>query len=280
MSRFPSEWLALREPVDMASHNQDVLGVCVRTFGDQESLSICDLGAGTGASVRAFAPLLPRRQYWTLVDHDAENLNAAKDILEDWSESAKTIEDRLVLEHAGKHIEVQFAQRDLSADAAPWPAETNLITASALFDLTSESWIARLVKKLASDRLSLLAVLSFDGRIEISPGHARDERMFRSFCAHQQTDKGFGPASGPGAAAALEIALRNTSYTVTSGDSPWRMEFKSQKLMHETLKGIAAAAAETGAVTENESANWLDDRISRAESLIIGHRDIFAKPQT
>ncbi len=279
MNRFPSAWLALREPMDIASHNQDVLGACAHAFSTQDALSICDLGAGTGISIRAFAPFLPKRQYWTLVDHDAENLDTAKDILAAWGNSAQAMDDGLALEYADKHIEVRFSQRDLVADTAPWPAGTELVTASALFDLTSEDWIGRLVKKLTGDGLSILAALSFDGRIHLNPNDIRNERIFSAFCAHQQTDKGFGTASGPGAAAALEAHLKKAGYAVTSGDSPWEMGFASQQLMHETLKGIATAAAETGAVTQNDAENWLDDQIRGAESLIVGHRDIFAKPQ-
>ncbi len=280
MNRFPSEWLALREPVDMASHNREVLGACARTFSHQETLSICDLGAGTGASLRAFAPFLPKTQYWTLVDNDPENLHAAQEFLADWSDFARPTDKGIALERTGKHIEVRFSQRDLAADAMPWPAGSELITASALFDLTSENWIKRLVKNLAEDRLSLLAVLSFDGRMEINPSDTQDETIFSAFCAHQQTDKGFGAASGPNAAATLEAALRTAGYAVSGGDSPWQMGLDTQKLMHETLKGIADATTEAGAVTKSKAESWLDDRIQNAQSLTIGHRDIFARPKT
>lgn len=279
MSKFTSEWLALREPLDITSHNQNVLRTCVDAFKNQETLSICDLGSGTGASVRALSPLLPKRQFWTLVDHDAENLSAAKDILKSWGDSTQVISGGIAIKRSRLYIEVQFLLCDLAIEILPWLPKTDLVTASALFDLTSDDWIARIVNKISESKLSLLAVLNFDGRINVSPSHILDEKMFESFRAHQKTDKGFGNAAGPNAVSVLEDLLQNTDYKVTSGNSPWRMGFESRLLINETLKGIAAAATDTGMLKKSEVRNWLDDRIVKTESLIIGHRDIFAQPK-
>ena len=49
--------------------------------------------------------------------------------------------------------------------------------------------------------------------------------------------------------------------------------------MNETLRGIAAAVTDTEMLKKSEVKNWLDKRIAQTESLIIGHRDIFARPK-
>ena len=278
MSRFAPEWLALREPVDIESHNKDVLNACARAFVGRKKLSVCDLGAGTGASVRAFAPLLPKEQLWTLVDHDEENLNTALKALAVWSGTASRLASEIALERAGQHIDVHIRQHDLATDPGRWLNEANLATASALFDLTSADWIVRFVDALCAKRIPLLAVLSFDGWMEANPNHELDEQIFSAFRAHQRVDKGFGPAAGPGAITILEGALSDVGYTVISGDSPWELSETTQRLMQETLKSLAAAAVEVGTVTKSEAGNWLEDRMTNTDLLTIGHRDIFAVP--
>ena len=136
----------------------------------------------------------------------------------------------------------------------------------------------RIVNTLSAQRLPLLATLNFDGRLQASPAHALDDNIFDSFRKHQHADKGFGAALGPGAADILEAALDNAGYTVISGDSSWRMDLDTQKLMHEVLKGISTASIEIGTVPESDVKEWLADRLSHTNSLAVGHRDVFAAP--
>ena len=279
MSQFTTEWLSLREPLDIKSHNQNVLRNCVDTFKNHETISICDLGSGTGASVRAISPLLPKQQCWTLVDHDAKNLSAAKYILADWADSTQMTSNGISIRRSEIDIVVKFVLSDLATETSPWPPKTDLVIASALFDLTSNSWISKIINKLSERKLSLLAVLNFDGRMKANPSHVLDERMFESFRAHQKRDKGFGAAAGPNAVSVLEDTLQGYGYKVTSGNSPWRMNSESRPLMNETLRGIAAAVTDTEMLKKSEVKNWLDKRIAQTESLIIGHRDIFARPK-
>jgi len=278
MSRFPSEWLALREPVDKTSRNPKVLNACRKAFENSGALKICDLGAGTGASVRAFAHLLPAQQRWTLVDHDAQNLKHALDVLARWGEVPRPKNNTIELEHRGQHMEVETLEYDLTTSAAPWSPNTELVTASALLDLTSSNWITRTVNALLENRTPLLATLNFDGQLKAAPAHALDDSIFNAFRDHQRTDKGFGAAAGPDAPNTLEGALIKAGYVVTSGASPWCMTTDTQKLMHETLKGISNAAKEIGALSEGKINDWLNDRLLNIDTLTVGHRDIFAMP--
>jgi hypothetical protein len=276
VSGFSPEWLALREPTDTAARHPAVLAACARTFAGHDSLTICDLGAGTGASVRAFADLLPPRQHWTLVDYDARNLDAARAALSAWADDASRQDDALVLKRGARTITVRTRVQDFAADPACWPADTQLVTASALLDLTSETWIARFAAALAAQHLPLLAVLTFDGVITSEPAHALDSAVAAAFRAHQTGDKGFGPAAGPNATDILEDHLENAGYVITAGDSPWQIDRASAEFLRQNLDGIAAATRETGTVAGID--DWLRDRHTHARRLTIGHRDVFAEP--
>ncbi len=255
---FTSSWLALREPADRAARNPEVLQACCQAFAGQDALTICDLGAGAGASVRAFAPLLPARQRWVLVDRDQSLLSAAAP----------------PADNAGVTVETMV--RELADGPVCWPTDARLVTASALLDLVSADWIARLAAGLVAQQAAVLATLTFDGLIALDPAHPLDDAVSAAFCAHQKRDKGFGPAAGPEAATVFEGFLRRGGFDVVAGDSPWRIGATADEFMRQTLTGIAGAAREMalgGAVDA-----WLEDRLRRVRWLTIGHRDIFACP--
>ena len=97
MSSFSAEWLALREPADRAAQNTALLTAVAAAFAGRDSLSILDLGCGTGSTLRRCAPALPAHQEWALVDRDLVLLDTARAQLEAWGDTAEQRGDRLVL---------------------------------------------------------------------------------------------------------------------------------------------------------------------------------------
>lgn len=282
VSGFSPAWLALREPADTSARNRKVLSACAEAFVSRPRLAICDLGAGTGASVRAFADLLPANQRWTLVDHDADNLAAALLALTAWADEALTDEGwaqdgGVLLRHNGKRLDVRTRVHDFARNPACWPQGTDLITASALIDLVSAPWIESFTAALAAERLPLLATLTADGNIEGHPPHGLDEAVALSFRTHQTRDKGFGPSAGAEAGLLLERALAKAGYRLTAGESPWILDPETGTLLRATAQGIAGAVAETGMIETALLADWLRYQGRDAHQLIIGHRDVFAE---
>lgn len=275
MTGFSPEWLALREPADGAARNKDVRATCAQTFAQRDDLSICDLGAGTGASLRALADLLPPRQRWTLVDHDEANLAAARERLSTWADNSAIRESGFTLFRGRHRIVVEPIRRDLAREPHCWPAATDLVTASALFDLASGEWIDRFAAALAADRLPLLATLTFDGTIALDPPHRLDAAVADAFRVHQERDKGFGPAAGSRAADILVAHLANAGYAITTGDSPWRIVSRQQGLRTAFLDGVAMAVEETGRLDPHDIAAWWSAG-QTARTITVGHRDVFA----
>jgi len=274
VSDFSPAWLSLREPADEAARNDAVHEACAKTFASRATLAICDLGAGTGASVRALAPMLPAEQHWTLVDHDANNLGAALTALAAWADTTSPRDGGLTLRHGGKHIDIRTQVHDFAQNPACWPDGTELVTASALIDLVSAAWIERFTLALAVWNIPLLATLTANGKIEGRPPHALDDAVAAAFRAHQTRNKGFGPSAGAEAALLLEAALVNAGYRLTAGESPWILD--DSLLLKATAEGIAGAVSETGMVDTAALADWLQHQSQNTHQLIIGHRDVFA----
>lgn len=279
---FGADWLDLREAADHAARDQDLACALGAAFAGREAIEVADLGCGTGSNLRALAPVLPagRRQHWRLVDQDAALLLAARERLAAWADRADADGGgrRLRLEKAGREVEVSFARLDLAEDLdgalAPAP---DLVAAAALFDLVSVAWIGELARAVARRRAAFHAALTYDGSEEWQPSHPADQAVHAAFLAHQARDKGFGPAAGAEAPAALARAFRAMGYVVEVGHSPWRLGRADGALVRELAQGIAAAARETG-LPDLVVAEWLEARV-RGASCVIGHVDLLALPR-
>lgn len=281
MSGFSPSWLALREGADHRSRNADLARRVSGHFSESPSVRVVDLGAGTGSNLRASAPLLGGNQEWTLVDHDPALLDAASRALSEWADEAKAIGDDLVLIKDGKNIGVSFRIADLNRDLdAVLEKKPDLVTASALFDLISESWMQNFARVVAASGASFYTVLTYDGQDLFNPIHPFDHSVMTAFGMHQKRNKGFGPAAGPRAASALAKAFRDVGYSVETGESPWILKPSDNELVQELLKGISDAVRETGFIAERGLNDWQFYRQAIADQkgsrLITGHTDILA----
>ena len=257
MTGFSADWLALRTPADDRARARDLVAHAASRL--TAAVDIVDLGAGTGATLRALAGLLPTPQRWCLVDADATLLAEA---------------ERRAPEVAGPDIAVTFRMADLLADPGPWAEPPSLVTASALFDLTSAEWIERFAVAAAAARAPVLAMLSYDGYLVASPEHPHDAAMREAFNRHQRGNKSFGPASGPEAPANLTAAFAAQGYAVEEVSTPWLLERERDgDLIAATLKGWAGAARELDPVGAPAIDAWLADRLADTRRLEVGHRD-------
>jgi len=276
MSGFSPEWLALREPVDHRSRDARLAGQLAARFAGRGSVRVVDLGCGTGSNLRGTFHLLPDEQHWTLVDYDPRLLAAARDAIAAWSDRHETTGDALTVYKHGKSLRVRFRQADLNADLdGALGSETDLITASAFFDLCSAAFIERFATAVATRNTVFFTVLTYNGEQQWTPAHAADAEMLAAFHAHQVSDKGFGPSAGPGAAEALRSAFEGAGYDVHEGDSPWTMDDADRRLIAELASGFAGAVAETGEVDTATIAQWA--AVTRTAA-IVGHTDTLALP--
>jgi hypothetical protein len=265
MSGFSETWLTLREPYDRKARSRPVLDAVAAWASGRDSVAVVDLACGLGSTLRATTGSLPRRQNWRLVDNDLSLLARAATL--------------------GKPpgLTVTATPVDLARDlemALDGPVE--LVTTSALLDLVSHEWLDRLVTEAGARRLPVYAALSYDGLVTLEPADALDAAIVEAVNRHQRTDKGFGPALGPDAAATAPARFEAIGYRVVQGQSDWVFAPKDAEIQSEVLTGWAAAAREMGAISITDIINWLArrrDHIAAGRSAIrVGHVDFFAQP--
>jgi hypothetical protein len=268
MSGFSAAWLALREPADRAARDRELLQAIGRHFALHTKVTVTDLACGTGATVRALQPHLPRIQSWHLVDNDRALLAQAARFLAARSGAPEQVDWRL---HA----------LDLQAEIETAVAlESELLATSSFLDLVSARWLERLVSAAAAWRRPVYAALSYDGRIRCEPPDPLDDAVRAAFNAHQQRDKGFGAALGPAAAGMALQLLIARGYRTRSGPSDWRLAPHDAELQERLIAAWHEAASEQEPVRAADFAAWRDRRLAAlaadASHLWVGHRDIWA----
>jgi len=99
MGEFDKDWLSLREPADHLARDTDLLqsllehlraasDATTSTGSDMDharSLSVVDLGTGTGSNLRYLQPRLGAHQRWQLVDNDPALLQVLPERLNAWA---------------------------------------------------------------------------------------------------------------------------------------------------------------------------------------------------
>lgn len=248
---FAAEWLAMREPADHQARDKDLLRRAADVAGPKPV--ILDLGCGTGSTIRALTPYLPREVSWRLVDNDADLLKIA-------GEEAK--QDAIL------HLLNIENLDELPIDGA------TLVTASALLDLVTERWLSEFLDGIS---VPVYFALTYDGQMSWSPEDSRDAEITAAFNAHQQTDKGMGPALGPKASEVTVKILEDAGFEVFTADSPWILSPEHKNLQQELVSGIAQAASDVGNLNAD---SWAIHRNSTSGSECrVGHKDILAIPK-
>lgn len=290
---FALDWLRLREPYDTEARAvaasalslpQRLAGWCRAVGG---SPAVLDLGCGSGANLRALAPQLGRDQRWRLVDHDLALLAALPDEMAAWAKRHGHRFDAEALggwRLAGDGFDARLQTESLNLAGSPdaWPIEPrSLITASALLDLASASWLDALLAQAVAARCALLFVLDVDGRQHWSPPDEDDAPVQAAFVAHQRRDKGLGgPALGPDAGAHAVARLSAAGYQVAQAASDWRVDraHGGAAMLQAMAEGLAGAAAEQSLSLAVRAAAWRQRRSEQADVLRVGHVDLWAAP--
>ena len=253
MPSFSAEWLALREPADAAARSTTLADVFA-----PGARRVVDLACGTGANIRFLAPRLPRASDWLAVDNDARLLAA-------------------LVPPAGARVSILQLDLARAVDELPLTGR-HLVTASALLDLVSATWLARLAARCAEAGADVLFALTYDGRIDWSPRDEGDERVRALINRHQLGDKGFGAALGPAAGPAAITTLSALGYEVRTAPSDWNVDPESAALQTALISGWALAAAEVAPADGDALGEWAKRRRTHVAAgtsrLRVGHLDV------
>jgi hypothetical protein len=282
MNGFSADWLALREPFDAAARSSTLVAELRTHLTRGAPLEVLDLGAGAGANLRHLAPLLGGAQRWRLADHDPRLLEAAIATTHAWADErgckVKRVGTALSIAGVGLECEVACEPVDLTELAVVDLPAGGLVTAAALLDLVSQSWLEELAPRCRAAGATVCFALSYDGRSTPEPAEPDDGEVLELFNRHQLGDKGFGPALGPRAAAAAEAVLGAHGYHVRVAPSDWLVGANAPALQLALLDGWLGAARAIAPERGAALRAWHERRSAHVAagglSLRVGHVDL------
>lgn len=276
MSGFSIDWLSMREPADREARDPALLQRARQWLRDAGArpATVVDLGAGTGSTLRSFIDDQEAERHndspvhWRLVDQDAALLAEAR-------------------RRHSLHTGLEVYELDLMRTQTLPLADARLVTASALFDLVSTTFVQRLLDAMAEQNVSqkpaLYAALNYDGSTLWTPAHPLDAPVLAAFNRDQQRDKGFGPALGPRATEFSLEQCERLGYEVYMASSPWQLDGKEGKhraLVAALIDGIAQAVSSDPAIEATALQDWLQFRQAHVATgtCQVGHTDLLALP--
>ena len=290
MSGFDADWLAQREPFDLAARSrplEQAFAAELRRDRPGAPIRLADLGGGTAANFRALAPQLSGDQQWLLLDHDAQLLADAPARIASWAR-ARGWEARVegecceVLTGTARWKlstrQIDLAQSLESLEAGAFDG----IVTTAFLDLVSLGWLERFARWLTDSGKPLLATLTVDGLRRWHPEAIDVDLIERASRMHQGGDKGFGDSVGPGAAGALAQCLEKLACPVRLERSDWQIGGTDTAMLVRMADEAVEVARQVALDAQTRITDWRMTRAAQIEgglaSLVIGHIDLLAVP--
>jgi hypothetical protein len=280
-----SAWLALREAADWSARSEFLvqrIGDALTQGGVVRGLDLC---TGTGSNLRYLLGRLPGRQQWLVVDRDSALLEGVPARLSAWAHAkgCTVTTDGPVSHVRGARFDAQVETRQMNLerlDAAIFEGR-NLVTASALLDLVSESWLRLLAARCQAAGAAALYSITYNGQSSCDPAEPEDDMVRELMNLHQRTDKGLGgPAAGPEAWAVAERVFEEAGYRVERASSDWLLEPSEQEFQRQLIEGWVHAASEIAPRHAGTIVAWSKRRLAHVDAgrsrIVVGHVDMAA----
>jgi SAM-dependent methyltransferase len=283
-----SHWLRVREPADVAARSEALTRAIVEAMVPGAPLCALDLGTGTGSNIRYLAERLGGRQRWLAVDRSAALLAELPERMASWAAAsgyeARTDGRRCGARGAHFECDIEMHEGDVGTlDDHRIFAGRHIVTASALLDLVSESWLRALAAHCRVEGALALFAITYNGRFACTPSDPEDEAVRNLMNRHQKTDKGLGGcAAGPDAGDVAEQCFLQAGYRVRREPSDWILGPADREMQRFLIDGWASAATEMAPDQAPAIARWRARRLAHVEagrsSVVVGHDDLAAWP--
>ena len=284
---FETNWLDRRYHYDNAARDKKVEKACLDYLKNKSSVTILDIGSGTGSNCLYFLEKMPAVQNWIFVEHD-ERLSkyALERIKKQASQLGYTIEvgpQKLILQKEDRQVEITYLTDSfLDLDKKVDLSKVDLVTAGAVFDLLSFKQFVDIASVILENEIVLLATMNY-AEMNFSPEEASDVLFIEKYEKHMSRPQDFGKAMGKDCSRSMVKFFRKHQREITYGASVWKLNGDEEETHSCLFKFMKSAVTEMLEEEEHTAlfSKWLYlKKELAAEGKLetsIQHYDIFVK---
>jgi hypothetical protein len=288
LEHFDIDWLNQRYPFDAEARNKALEAKVFQFLNKKTTLTLVDVGAGTGSNCLYMVEQLPQNQQWFLVEINEILKKATIKRLKEYAAyhkySFEKKKSRILIKTKSKEIEVHILNLSmLEMEHSINLSTVDLVLANAVFDLFSAAQFEQFFALLKKYQLPLYATLNYEDML-FTPEDPFDAAFIKTYNNHMERVQDFGQAMGKNGGALIKQLFEKHRWKVDSVPSNWRIELDDVKMHYYLLNFMENALAEMN-MKEGMQANfqkWLQRKkdliITRQQRLKVMHMDIFAMP--
>lgn len=286
---FETGWLNERFRFDNAARNPPVEQAFLQFLSAKQSITIVDIGSGTGANCLYFLEKSEHDQQWFLVEKDSRFAQPTIQKLVEFAERSgydfQTLEDLFKIETVTKKVSISLVKDDFfRLPELVDLKKVDVVMAAAVFDLLSEDQFIALADNIFSNQIALLTTLNYTG-MSFQPELSLDKKYIALYESHMNRRQDFGKAMGKNAAVFIEKYFHKKGYPFIKGESIWQVSPADLK-MHDYLFGfmensISQMLSEADEIHAFQQ--WLSDKRSLSQNQLLAievqHVDFFLSPR-
>ncbi len=277
-----SSWLDERYQYDVDARNKKVEQFCLHHFDNLQQINIVDVGSGTGSNFINLSAKFIQNQQWIFLEQDesliSHSLERAKKVLTRSGYIIAQQNDQLIFKNGAQEITIQTINGSLlDIDKLINLRNTNLITASAIFDLFSTEQFALFSEQVHQEKVSVLSTLNYTG-MHFEPTIDADQQFIDLYNAHMKRKQSFGIGMGSDCYDVMNSYYEANKIATIHGDSTWDLD-KNAQSMHAFLLAFMEESIAALSNCPTSLKEWIqkkqEDSMHGDLKIIVDHGDTF-----
>lgn len=283
---FKADWLSERYPYDSEAREKTIEATALNYLKAKTSLTLVDVGSGTGSNALYLMDKLKQDQSWTFIEMDTSLNSILIRRLKDFALYHKyewdVQKNKYTIITPSKKLSFQILNESLLNVANLVDlSSVDLVLANAVFDLLSATQIETFLQPILAKKVACLFTMNYQQMV-FTPADPFDDTYITLYDQHMERSQDFGHAMGKQAGGKLAQLFKEADWLTHEANSYWQLLEVDIKMHYYLLNFMdnALQELEFDAQLKEQFPKWLQRKkeliMTRKQQLRVGHLDVFA----